>query len=93
MSKLERPVGEKIEQWALLMTLCLTDPEVTTAAEDPLEKAEAKKESGQAAQDGLKGEAALDEAIADAGGDDINPEATSATDDSLEKAEAAKESS
>lgn len=79
--------------WTWLMTLSLVDPEVTSAADDPLEKAEAKKESGQAAQDGLKGEAALDEAIADAGGDDIDPEATSAADDSLEKAEAAKESS
>jgi hypothetical protein len=69
-----------------------TDPEVTTAAVDPLEKAEAKKETGQAAQDGLKGEAALDEAIADAGGDDVDPEATSAADDPLEKAEAVKES-
>lgn len=69
-----------------------SDPETTTAVEDPLEKAEAKKESGQAAQEGLKGEAALDEAIADAGGDDIDPEATSAADDSLEKAEAVKES-
>ncbi|KAK2603232.1 hypothetical protein N8I77_009703 [Diaporthe amygdali] len=68
------------------------DPEATTAVDDPLEKAEAKKESGQAAQEGLKGEAELDEAIADAGGDDIDPEATSAADDSLEKAEAAKES-
>lgn len=68
------------------------DPKATTAVDDPLEKAEAKKESGQAAQDGLKGEAALDEAIADAGGDDVDPEATSAADDSLEKAEAAKES-
>lgn len=78
--------------YELLTTLSLTDPEVTTAAEDPLEKAEAKKEAGQATQDGLKGEAALDEAIADAGGDDVDPEATSAADDSLEKAEAAKES-
>lgn len=68
------------------------DSKATTAVDDPLEKAEAKKESGQAAQDGLKGEAALDEAIADAGGDDVDPEATSAADDSLEKAEAAKES-
>ncbi|KAK7710820.1 hypothetical protein SLS64_005725 [Diaporthe eres] len=68
------------------------DPEATTAVNDPLEKAEAKKESGQAPQEGLKGEAALDEAIADAGGDDIDPEATSAADDPLEKAEAAKES-
>lgn len=68
------------------------DPQTTTSVDDPLEKAEAKKESGQAAQDGLKGEAALDEAIADAGGDDVDPEATSAADDPLEKAEAAKES-
>ncbi|KAL1854476.1 hypothetical protein Daus18300_011397 [Diaporthe australafricana] len=69
------------------------DPKATTGVDDPLEKAEAKKESGQAAPDGLKGEAALDEAIADAGGDDVDPEATSAGDDPLEKAEAAKESS
>lgn len=68
------------------------DAKATTAVDDPLEKAEAKKETGQAAQDGLKGEAALDEAIADAGGDDVDPEASSAADDPLEKAEAAKES-
>ncbi|KAG8161082.1 hypothetical protein KVR01_009346 [Diaporthe batatas] len=67
------------------------DPEVTSAADDPLEKAEAKKESGQAPQDGLiKSEAELEDAIAATGGD---PEATSAADDPLEKAEAAKESS
>lgn len=56
--------------------------------DDPLEKAEAKKESGPAATEGIKGEKALDEAIGDKGPD---PEVTSADDDPLEKAEATKE--
>jgi len=60
----------------------------TTEADDPLEKAEAKKESGQAATEGIKGQKALDEAIGDKGPD---PEVTSAEEDPLEEAEAAKE--
>lgn len=64
----------------------------TTAIEDPLEKAEAKKESGPAATEGIKGEEALDAAIGDDGADEIDPEVTSAGDDPLEKAEATKES-
>ena len=56
---------------------------------DPLEEAEAKKEKGQSAMAGLKGEEALDAAIGDDG--DVDPEETSASDDPLEKAEAKKE--
>lgn len=70
-----------------------TDTEATTAVDDPLEKAEAKKETGQAAQEGLKGEEALDAAIGDDGEGDVDPEVTSGADDALEKAEAKKESS
>ena len=60
----------------------------STATDDPLEKTEAKKESGKTAPDGMKGGKALDEAIGDKGPD---PEMTSAQDDPLEKAEATKE--
>lgn len=70
-----------------------TDTEATTAVDDPLEKAEAKKETGQAAQEDLKGEEALDAAIGDDGKGEIDPEVTSGADDALEKAEATKESS
>jgi hypothetical protein len=70
----------------------LQGAESTTSQTDPLEKAEAAKEqkssSSQAAPDGMKGEAALDDAIGDKGPD---PEVTSADDDPLEKAEATKE--
>jgi hypothetical protein len=67
------------------MLLLLPD---TTSYDDPLEKAEAKKETGPAATEGMVGEKELDEAIGDEGSD---PEVTSAQDDPLEKAEAAKE--
>ena len=65
--------------------------EATTQADDPLEKAEAKKETGPAATEGFVGEDALNEAIGD-DGKDIDAEKTSAEDDPLEKAEATKES-
>lgn len=68
------------------------DPEATTAADDALEKAEAKKETGKAAPDGLVGEEELDAAIGDEGGDEVDPEVTSGADDPLEKTEAMKES-
>lgn len=68
------------------------DPEATTAQDDALEKAQAQKETGAAAQDGLKGEEALDAAIGDDDADDVDPEVTSGADDALEKAEATKES-
>jgi hypothetical protein len=72
--------------------ILLQGAESTTSQTDPLEKAEAAKEqkssSSQAAPDGMKGEAALDDAIGDKGPD---PEVTSADDDPLEKAEATKE--
>lgn len=67
------------------------DTKATTEVNDPLEKAEAKKETGAAAPDGMKGEEALDAAIGDEGAG-IDPEATSGADDPLEKAEATKES-
>lgn len=67
------------------------DPEATTATDDALEKAEAHKDTGAAAQDGIKGEEALNAAIGD-DGDDVDPEITSGADDALEKAEATKES-
>jgi hypothetical protein len=70
----------------------LTDPSKTSAGDDPLEKAEAKKETGAAATEGMVGEDALDAAIGDEGDDSI-AEQTSAGDDPLEKAEAKKESS
>jgi hypothetical protein len=60
----------------------------STEYDDPLEKAEAKKEKGQAATEGFVGEKELDAAIGDEGAD---PEITSAQDDPLEKAEATKE--
>ncbi|KIW02674.1 uncharacterized protein PV09_06111 [Verruconis gallopava] len=60
----------------------------STEYDDPLEKAEAKKEKGPAATDGMVGEKELDEAIGDESAD---PEVTSADDDPLEKAEATKE--
>ena len=66
------------------------DPETSTAQGDPLEQAEAKKETGAAAPDGMVGEKELDEAIGSDGAD-IDPEKTSAEDDPLEKAEAVKE--
>lgn len=72
----------------------LTEPlspegaETTTQQDDPLEKAEAKKESGGSTTDAMKGEKALDDAIGDKGPD---PEVTSAEDDPLEEAEATKE--
>lgn len=69
------------------------DTEATTAIEDPLEKAEAKKETGPAAHEGLVGEEALDAAIGDSGEGEVDPEVTSGVDDALEKAEAKKESS
>lgn len=67
------------------------DHEATTATNDALEKAEAKRETGGAVQDGLKGEEALDAAIGDEAAD-VDPEVTSGADDALEKAEATKES-
>lgn len=61
----------------------------SSQADDPLEKAEAAKEKGPSAPEGMKGEKALDDAI---GGDEgPDPEVTSAEDDPLEEAEAAKE--
>ncbi|KAJ4416553.1 hypothetical protein N0V82_006675 [Gnomoniopsis sp. IMI 355080] len=69
------------------------DTEASTAVDDPLEKAEATKESGPAAHEGLVGEEALDAAIGDSGEGEVDPEITSGADDSLEKAEAKKESS
>ena len=60
----------------------------TTEYDDPLEKAEAAKEKGKSAPEGMVGEKELDAAIGDEGAD---PEKTSAQDDPLEKAEAAKE--
>jgi hypothetical protein len=66
-----------------------SDSEVSTRQDDALEKAEAKKESGSSAVQGMVGEKELDEAIGDSKGPD--PEITSAEDDPLEKAEAAKE--
>ncbi|KAH6638579.1 hypothetical protein BKA67DRAFT_588875 [Truncatella angustata] len=67
------------------------DPSKTTAQDDALEKAEANKETGAAAPDGLVGEDALDAAIGDKGDDSV-AEKTSSQDDPLEKAEAEKES-
>jgi hypothetical protein len=70
-------------------TLHCLDSEMSTRQDDALEKAEAKKESGSSAVQGMVGEKELDEAIGDSKGPD--PEITSAEDDPLEKAEAAKE--
>ena len=67
----------------------LTGAKETTSTMDSLEKAEAGKEKGISAPDGMKGGQALDDAIGDKKGPD--PEVTSANDDPLEKAEAAKE--
>ena len=62
----------------------------TTRADDPLEKAEAKKEKGGSATEGIvTDQEAIDEAIGDDGG--MDPAETSAQDDPLEKAEASKE--
>ncbi|KAI1848456.1 hypothetical protein JX265_008762 [Neoarthrinium moseri] len=68
------------------------DPTATSAGDDPLEKAEAKKEKGAAATEGMVGEDALDAAIGDEADDKV-AEKTSAEDDPLEKAEAKKERS
>ena len=65
--------------------------ERSSAADDPLEKAEATKEKkSQSATSGFVGEEELDAAIGDEG-KDIDPEETSAQDDPLEKAAATKE--
>ncbi|KAJ4388883.1 hypothetical protein N0V93_006344 [Gnomoniopsis smithogilvyi] len=81
-------------KWHLLVIpISPLDAGATTAVDDPLEKAEATKESGAAAPEGLKGEEALDAAIGDSGEGEVDPEITSGVDDALEKAEAKKESS
>ncbi|KAL9115824.1 MAG: hypothetical protein Q9227_000192 [Pyrenula ochraceoflavens] len=67
------------------------DPKKTSASTDPLEEAEAKKEKGSAPQDEMKGEEALNEAIGDDGGDEVDVEETTEGDDPLEKAAATKE--
>ncbi|CAJ2507707.1 Uu.00g088930.m01.CDS01 [Anthostomella pinea] len=62
----------------------------TTALDDPFEKAEAKKETGASAPDGMVGEKELDAALGDEGDDDIDVKKTTAQDDPLEEAEAKK---
>lgn len=84
-----------VKACALTDTACspLIDSEATTAAQDPLEQAEATKEKNSqqtSAVEGLKGEEALDAAIGDDDAD-VDPEVTSGQDDALEESEAKKE--